>query len=273
MADSTAADPATTGAPCPACGGPMPALARLRRLLHCGRPACLLAAERQGSANRKAAQEQAARRALARRHGPAKAASAAVVWLAPHGATGTVATTAPEREAFAAHLLACAQGQSLRPQVQPDPRWQAPAPVDRSPTAASACATQAHSLCAGCGGRCCRIGLASHAFIDTGLLQRWTARHPGSSAGHAVQAYLDRLPRRHVQSSCLFHTDEGCALPREDRSAVCNNFECDGLVEAKSALAAEPGASLVALVGTNGHAERGFWVDLNGQRHRLRTRR
>lgn len=258
----------------------MPALARLRARQHCGRPACHLAAEQQSAHERRAQHEQAARRAIARQLGAAAGEAGAVVWLEPHGATATVATTSAEREGIAAHLLACANGLSPRPRVEPDPRWAEPdgdvaePGRDATPTPENASLpSQAGALCAGCGGRCCRIGLASHAFIDTRLLERWAARRPGSGLGHAVQAYLERVPRHHVQGSCLFHTGQGCALPREDRSAVCNNFECRGLVEAKRALAREPGTALAALVGVNGRVERGFWIGPDGQRHALRTRR
>jgi hypothetical protein len=257
---------------CPACGQAIPTLARLRRLMHCGRPECAQKLEREGSGpRREAAERQATDRVQRRLKDSGRSTEACtVVWLAPHDVPRLRATTATERDAFERHLLACASGHTPATAVVADPKWDAAAPAGAPPPPETEPRVQSGQLCAGCGGRCCRPGLVSHAFVTSRLLERWVEQHPGSRPAHAVQAYLERVPARHVAGSCLFHTDRGCALPRQERSAVCNRFECVGLQEANAALARQPEAALVALVGINGRVQRGFWAGPDGRRHRLR---
>lgn len=264
-----------TPSSCPACGQPLSTLARLRRLVHCGRPDCAQKLEREGSGpRREAAERQAADRVQRQlKAGGRRADAWTVVWLAPHDLPRLRATTAAERAAFEQHLLACARGQTPTTAVVADPKWDDAPPAGTSLPPESEPRAQAGQLCAGCGGRCCRPGLASHAFVTSRLLERWVERHPGSAPAHAVQAYLERVPARHVAGSCLFHTDTGCALPRHERSAVCNRFECVGLQEANAALARQPEAAVVALLGINGRVQRGFWAGPDGRRHRLRLDR
>ena len=44
-------------------------------------------------------------------------------------------------------------------------------------------------------------------------------------------AYLDRVGSRTYRGSCLYHQADGCALPREMRSDLCNRFFCKALLE------------------------------------------
>lgn len=245
-------------------------LARLRRQPHCGQPACALRLEQAGTPQRREAREQAAQAEVARRWPGRANAAATVVWIDPHATPRLTRTTRAERAAMQQHLLARAAGQTLAAAVEADPELARDDAADALPDPAPEPRPQADAMCASCGGRCCRIGLAAHAFVDTRLLDRWVERHPGSGRAHAVQAYLDRLPPRHVEGSCLFHTARGCALPREERSAVCNRFECRGLQELKQVLAQQPEASAIALVGFNGRASRGVWIEADGRPHRLR---
>jgi hypothetical protein len=260
---------------CPACGQPVPALARLRRLAHCGRAECAQKIEREGSGpRRQAAETRAADRVQRRLKASGRPTDAwAIVWLAPHDPPRLRATTSAERAAFAQHLLACASGDTPATAVVADPQWDEAPAAGTPPLPETEPRVQGGQLCAGCGGRCCRPGLASHAFVTSRLLERWVERHPGSAPAHAVQAYLERVPARHVGGSCLFHTDLGCALPRQERSAVCNRFECAGLQEANAELVRQPDAALIALVGINGRVQRGFWAGPDGRRHQLRTER
>jgi hypothetical protein len=38
--------------------------------------------------------------------------------------------------------------------------------------------------------------------------------------------YADAVPERSVERSCVFHGEQGCALPRELRSHTCNSYFC-----------------------------------------------
>ena len=54
-----------------------------------------------------------------------------------------------------------------------------------------------------------------------------------------IDDYLSRIPDVAHQDSCIFHGADGCALPRELRSDVCNNFECNGLLSIRETVLEE----------------------------------
>jgi hypothetical protein len=82
--------------------------------------------------------------------------------------------------------------------------------------------------CANCRGYCCTTG-ADHAWLDQSAISRYIASTPGIRPREVLEAYLSRLPHKSCQGSCVFHTANGCALPRSMRSDVCNNYYCGGL--------------------------------------------
>lgn len=219
--------PLTGGAGCRLCSRPLSPLQVIRGDV-CDAAACRLAAARErGRARRD--DELARRRASAGRrwHDPA-AQAAPLVWIEAH-ATRLVRVSAPARREQAAHLARLAAGLDGVPAEAPAPgsvdkTLQAPADADPDPQTALGPA-----LCAFCGGRCCRYGAGSHAFIGAEQLQRWRRAHPGTSAADAAAAYLERLPHRHVEGSCLHHGSAGCTLPPAMRSDICNRYACTGL--------------------------------------------
>lgn len=178
--------------------------------------------------------ELAARRdSAARRWQAPLAASAPVIWLERHE-TELVPVARTARLAQRAHLL------RLAAEVAAQPAAAAETPVDdggETPLAGA--------LCGFCGGRCCRYGATSHAFVTAELLRRWLARHPGQTAADAAAAYLALLPRQHVARSCLHHGRQGCTLPAVMRSDICNRYACDGLRELQDAGA--PAAMVAAM--------------------------
>lgn len=84
------------------------------------------------------------------------------------------------------------------------------------------------AACATCRGNCCRSG-DNQAYITVELLRSLRDRKPDLTAEQMSDAYLSRIPDRSYEHSCLFHTNSGCALPRELRSHVCNDFICGHL--------------------------------------------
>lgn len=91
-------------------------------------------------------------------------------------------------------------------------------PKEPSPLLSAACLT--------CQGLCCRQGLKEHAFIKAPTLRRIATHHPGASAADLAQYYLNKVPRRHMANQCLFQSETGCVLKREERSRVCNTYLC-----------------------------------------------
>lgn len=89
------------------------------------------------------------------------------------------------------------------------------------------------AICARCTGYCCRYGLGRHAFLDAEALLRARRLHPQADHAGLVGAYLAHAPVEHHHASCIFHGARGCTLPRQMRSAICNDYQCSGLEQAQ----------------------------------------
>lgn len=106
--------------------------------------------------------------------------------------------------------------------------------------------------CEMCVGGCCRRGQGSHAYLKAPTLRRLAKRMPNATAAQLVDHYVSQVPETHVADSCLFHSETGCALPREDRSHICNRYVCrfGRIIEASEPkMEADPGP--VLLVATD----------------------
>lgn len=90
--------------------------------------------------------------------------------------------------------------------------------------------TVLQNACATCQGRCCWPGQNS-ALLTTNTIRRFMREHPHLRPRDVLAAYLERLPSKTYVASCVFHTPQGCALPRQMRSYTCNTFMCSNLVE------------------------------------------
>lgn len=44
-----------------------------------------------------------------------------------------------------------------------------------------------------------------------------------------TEMYVERVPDRGYENSCIFHGAKGCTLDRSTRSDVCNSYFCHGL--------------------------------------------
>jgi len=84
------------------------------------------------------------------------------------------------------------------------------------------------AVCAACRGTCCRQG-ETHAYLGIETLRRVMGDRPELQPEQLVDAYLELIPERTFAGSCVFHQECGCALPREMRAAICNEFFCNGL--------------------------------------------
>ncbi|MFN8653925.1 MAG: hypothetical protein U0133_18605 [Gemmatimonadales bacterium] len=82
--------------------------------------------------------------------------------------------------------------------------------------------------CIGCKGYCCQTA-STHAWLTVSDVQRIreAAGNPGVKAFRA--AYLRHLTGRRYIDSCVFHGEQGCVLPREMRSDLCNTYWCGEL--------------------------------------------
>lgn len=94
------------------------------------------------------------------------------------------------------------------------------------------------AICAVCQGFCCFYGGVRHAFLDADAMAAFRGRYPGTGDAEVAAAYLAFLPERHCEGSCVYHTANGCALPRDMRARICNAYECRGLKETRQGRAA-----------------------------------
>jgi hypothetical protein len=135
----------------------------------------------------------------------------------------------------------------------------APEPAGGSPLAAEPPA-RALAACGVCGGRCCWQG-DTHAFLTPRDLAAKFAQAPPASPAAAVAAYMERLPERSYEGSCVFHARDGCALPRRMRSDVCNGYRCPGLAAFAAAVQAAPAAPAYVAAVHAGEVRRGLLLD------------
>lgn len=246
-------------APCRYCGQALEPLERLRGD-SCRRLRCSLEAGRERMRQSREAALARRRQRDARQWQAPELAAAPVIWLQAH-LTRLVPLPAAEREEQARHLQGLV------------------AELERTPVAAAAEAPPAtvepltQGLCTFCRGRCCRYGRGHHAFITAALLQRWLQHHPGATPQQAADDYLARVPRRHVENSCLHHGAQGCTLPREMRSDICNRYACDGLVQAEERVGAGAPQGLVAAMEGGAGLARAAWVRHDATRPLLRRTR
>lgn len=243
---------------CRHCGAVLDALTRQRRTGVCGTAKCRHVASASHEAELKS-RLQAQAQTLVQVQLPALARQAlGVVWLRANDPE-MVAVSAADRAEHRAYLQQVVAGglvgeptdetghgpgherthePTLEPTLEPiDPAAPPPTPA----------AAQGARLCGQCGGRCCQHGAGSHAFIELDVLQRWQAQHPGSDASDAVASYVAYLPEQHVFGACLYQTQQGCALPRQQRAHICNDYACDALQAAQQAHADGSANAVIAL--------------------------
>lgn len=162
---------------------------------------------------RKVAREKVAREHLPRLLGGSELAPAEVALIAMQGFTVALSKPAPERrEKFRAHIAALVE------------ETRAPGELDRDESAAPPPVALA-SGCAVCKGLCCRhAGDAAH--IDDAAVRRVRALWPELEEADVIALYVNAIPERTVERSCIVHGEHGCTLPRELRSQTCNEFLC-----------------------------------------------
>lgn len=81
------------------------------------------------------------------------------------------------------------------------------------------------ATCGVCRGACCRYG-GDTAYIDEAVVRRVRTFQPHLDDAALVALFIGAIPERTVEGSCILHGESGCALPRERRSHVCNNYYC-----------------------------------------------
>jgi hypothetical protein len=89
-------------------------------------------------------------------------------------------------------------------------------------------ASQLGRGCATCQGRCCTNG-GNHAYLSVDTILGFMHNHPKLRPREVLQAYLEHLPNRAFEDSCVYHAKNGCTLPREMRAKISGDFFCEEL--------------------------------------------
>lgn len=84
--------------------------------------------------------------------------------------------------------------------------------------------------CTTCRGYCCRNG-GDTAFLSAGQIAWQLLSDPTLTIESIEKYYRLQLPEESIDDSCVFHTAQGCSLPRKQRASICNDFHCWELQE------------------------------------------
>ena len=103
-----------------------------------------------------------------------------------------------------------------------------PAPRVRATSSNTVPLAATQAACATCRGQCCSHG-GEHAYLDEDTIRRLVRERPGLGARGIAALYRGRLAKESFAGSCVFHGEQGCRLPRELRSDLCNEFYCNAL--------------------------------------------
>lgn len=94
------------------------------------------------------------------------------------------------------------------------------------------------AACGLCRGFCCRTG-GDAAYLNPVTMTRvWTAQAQ-LTEDQLVSAYVDAVPDRAFEGSCIFHAAHGCNLPPSMRSNVCLAYQCAPLRKGLAAAASD----------------------------------
>jgi hypothetical protein len=146
--------------------------------------------------------------------------------LLPTGPRKACRVTEDRRERYRAHLVQIvAEARSIDP---------ATLPAASAPAAPATASSMAGRLCALCGGCCCTRG-GEKAYLSRETMRRLMDSQPALSAGEVVAVYLDRVADKTQTGSCINHTGQGCSLPKEMCSGICNRFSCESLAKLQAA--------------------------------------
>jgi hypothetical protein len=124
----------------------------------------------------------------------------------------------------------------------------------------------AEAVCAVCAGACChRAG--DQAFLDTAAIARFMAVNGDMEPSNIASSYAAHLPERSFTGSCVYHTFDGCALPRSLRADICNAYRCSGLKQAERWACNDGTTHIYVAVREDNIIRRGAFVQPGNIRH------
>ncbi len=124
----------------------------------------------------------------------------------------------------------------------------------------------AATVCAVCWGACChRAG--NQAFLDRSAIDRYLVSKYEPESSNVVSTYAAHLPERSFTDSCVYHTIDGCALPRSLRADICNAYRCSGLKQAERWACDDGTNHVYVVVREDNKIKRGAFVQPGNIRH------
>jgi hypothetical protein len=146
-------------------------------------------------------------------------------------------TPEAEKRVFRANLRAALRETARRAKDEAP----TPFPEDNTPSTLTL-----NASCIACRGYCCRQG-AGHAFLKPEYLPTVLNRRPAESPATIYRDYIRRIPANSMKDACVYQGEEGCVLPRDMRSWICNDYECSDRLRLKAMLEATPDASALVV--------------------------
>jgi predicted nucleic acid-binding Zn ribbon protein len=223
---------------CLICTRPVPPLLRAAR--HCGGARCrqVLLVDRPSAALREAratilATAPAYQEQAAAAHGLTAAEGRSyALSVIPHNPDRVARLPVRRRREFEAHLRKKLAGarQRLAQGAAPSPAEVAPPPEEPLTPRRRAELAVLGAGCGACRGNCCRGG-GDHAYHGEDSMVRYLHRYPDRDDDAVIADYLGYVPSRTMSAGCIYQQAGGCALPRDMRADICNQFFCDGLNE------------------------------------------
>jgi len=171
------------------------------------------------------------------------------ITLLPYNSAVLQPLEQPRRELFEIYLAKVVKAAFAHNLTGAAPSQETSAPVNGT-TPEQAQLPVLGQACGLCGGHCCNTGGTS-AWLETASIERVLSHHPDfvqQGAEQLTAHYLSFLPTVSNAGSCVFHASEGCNLPKELRSNVCNQFICNGLADLVNKLPDSTSSSIVASV-------------------------
>jgi hypothetical protein len=104
------------------------------------------------------------------------------------------------------------------------------------------------------------------AYLTPETMRRYRAAHPGLTTEEVAGAYMAHVGESHIEGSCVFHQPAGCALPREMRGDVCNNYFCRGQLTLLEALEGGGPRRAFVLASDNAGPRDAAYIDESGVR-------
>ena len=206
--------------PCSVCGTPL----TVHRVVHgfCELPACLVTMGQRRVTERQA-EERAVIKAVAEAH------RKTLMTQHPHLRSSGVAVVVVPGFDGAMQPIAQQRRDTLRAHLE-EVLSEMPSEVAKDSAGQISNATQqiVNAACATCRGYCCRKG-GDSAYIKPDTIARVRLHHPSLSNEAIAATYLNALPESSATDSCIFHGHQGCALPRDFRADICNDYHCPPL--------------------------------------------